>query len=140
MFKSIRKAFDKKKQKKQAEPKLAAGEGIRQLAAALPEAGDPPPTPARRSPARPPAAAAQEPAADPPEAGPSENPVEARRNLIDEALRIRDEKAKDLEENIPARDRIKLRQLAEKMMLGDDPEETLGTPSDRPGPRRQTRH
>jgi len=104
MFKRIAKAFGKKKKRPRTpEKKMAPGEGIRQLAAALPETGDAPPA---RTPAPPPAPT---PAQAPPEP--------TRDELISEAMRIRSEKAEILNE-LPARDRAKLRKLAEKMLLG----------------------
>ncbi|MBL6927578.1 MAG: hypothetical protein ISR44_00270 [Rhodospirillales bacterium] len=120
MFKRIARAFGKKKRRPRTpESKLAPGEGIRQLAAALPETGDAPPA---RTPAPPPAPT---PARTPPEP--------TRDELISEAMRIRSEKAEILNE-LPARDRAKLRKLAEKMLLSgvsDDDSEgeaTKGAP------------
>jgi hypothetical protein len=139
MFKSIRKALGgKKKKKKQSTPKLAAGEGIRQFAAILPEPETPAPKPVARiaDPAPSPQAAASGESAE--QLDPRELAAATRKSLIDEAMRIRAEKAKELEK-IPAKDRAKLRRLAEKMM-GAESEDEPDSSSGSPGSGRQTRH
>ncbi|MBC8158772.1 MAG: hypothetical protein H8E94_05515 [Alphaproteobacteria bacterium] len=122
MFKRIAKAFGKKKKPpRKAARKSAPGEGIRQLAAALPETGD---APAQQS----------GPATPPPPPEPS------REDLISEAMRIRSEKAEMLND-LPARDRAKLRKLAEKMLLGGvGDEDADGNGGEKPGTPPRTRH
>lgn len=141
MFKNIRKAFGgKPKKKKQPEPKLAAGEGIRRFAAALPESDSPRPAPAATPTSSNPAPAAERSAkpSEPPEtARPADQSATDRKRLIDEALRIQREKAKDLD-NIPSKDQARLRNLAEKMMLGEEPGYDPKSPSGKS--RRRTRH
>ncbi|MBT3360656.1 MAG: hypothetical protein HN403_13610 [Rhodospirillales bacterium] len=111
MFKRIAKAFrtGKKRPRKPARTSRP-GEGIRQLAAALPGTDDAPAPPQPS-----------------PEPVPEPRDEPTREALISEAMRIRDEKAEVLKD-LPARDRAKLRKLAEKMLLGgiadDDEGET----------------
>ncbi len=114
MFKRIANAFGKKKKRsRKGERKLRPGEGIAQLAAALPTPDD--------VPAPAPVPAAQP--APPPDPQPR-NPA-AREALINEAMRIRNEKAEVLKD-LPARDQARLRKLAEKMLLGGIDEDEGG--------------
>lgn len=123
------------------------GEGIRQLAAALPHS-DPPASPARPQPvpaakaAPPPQPAPQAPApAKAAAAAPPADPPVDRTALIREALRIRRDKARALDD-LPTHDREQLRHLAEKMM-GVTPEPPAADPDAPPGSgrgRSRTRH
>ncbi len=110
LFGGRKKAAKARSRKAGDAPRTPPGEGIRQLAAALPHSDDPP--------AAPPAAKARTAAPQTTQPAPAAKPARdpaARDTLIREAMRIRRDKAKDLEE-LPARERKKLRLLAEKMM------------------------
>ncbi len=149
------KLFGGRKKPAKAKPRKAAakaprtppGEGIRQLAAALPHSDDAPP--ARPAPA--PEAAASPQGQAQPQPQPQEQVAEApaptpepldRARLIREAMRIRRDKARDLD-NISPRDRKRLQQLAEKMMgvAPDEPGSTdAAPPPGRKGGPSGTRH
>lgn len=149
MFKRLGKAFgNRKKRRDTSAPKRAPGEGIRQVAAAIPPEREPPATVRSAPPNK--AAAANAPApgtavrrrtADPTPPSEAEPKGPSRETLIREALRIRREKAQDLQ-NLPPRDQERLNQLAKKMLMGDEPEAITGEkPSGGPGKnRRHTRH
>ena len=114
LFGGSRKTAKAKSRKAAAQkPRTPPGEGIRQLAAALPQGDDTPPArPAPAQQAKPQPAQPPKPTAEPPV--PAAEPVD-RAKLIRDAMRIRRDKARDLE-NLSARDRRKLQHLAEKMM------------------------
>lgn len=131
------------KAKPRKAPRTPPGEGIRQLAAALPPGDESPP--ARPLPAPEAAAEPQGQAQPQPQKQVAETPAPDpadRAQLIREAMRIRRNKARDLD-NIPARDRKRLQQLAEKMMgVGSDTPAAsdAAPPSGRKGGPSGTRH
>ena len=137
LFGGRKKPAKAKRRKADSAPRTPPGEGIRQLAAVLPQSDDPAAAPPPKAAERP-RAAAPEPSR---EAAPPPDPA-TRDTLIREALRIRRDKAKALDD-LPVRERKKLRALAEKMMgvQPDPPADPgpAGKPSKTRGPS-GTRH
>lgn len=138
MFKWLSRLFRRKPAKAKkapAEPRKAAAAELKdaaaemgEVAAAIKEAAVHM-NAAVAGPAQAPVQAPAKTAADPVEEKP---PKPSREEIIRQAMEVRRDKARAIEE-LPAKDRQRLRALAEKMMLGTDP-----TPPAGGAPRRKT--